>query len=122
MLVVALVVSVWIAWRWVGFLLGMTRVRRFEGPVRREARSTVVTRGALNVFLSVGVFYLWGIALHREPGNVFVGFLAAAMMISLAVGVMNALMQPEERTPEVLDVCRVIRPGALRPPDPPRSG
>jgi hypothetical protein len=109
--VVALLLSIWIGWRWIGFLAGITRVRQFEGIVRREARSTVITRGALNVFLSVGALYLWAAALHRQPSNVFVGFLAATMMISLAIGVMNALMQPQERTPEVLDVCRVIRRG-----------
>jgi len=116
--VVAALLSVWVGWRWVGFLLGMTRVRRFEGVVRREARRTVVTRGALNVFLSVLALYLWAAALHRQPGNVFVGFLAAAMMVSLAIWVANAFMQPEERTPEVLNVCRVIPRGTARPREP----
>ena len=116
--ILALLLSVWVGWRWIGFLLGITRVRRFEGVVRREARRTVVTRGALNVFLTVGALYLWAIALHRQPSNEFVGFLAAAMMISLAIGIANAFMQPEERTPEVLNVCRVIPRGSARPREP----
>jgi hypothetical protein len=114
--IVALLLSIWIGWRWIGFLLGIVRVRRFEGPLRREARRNVVTRGALNVFLSVGVLYLWSVLLHREPGTEFVGFLAAAMMISLAIGVANAFMQPEERTLEALNVCRVIRKERVPPP------
>jgi len=108
--IVAIVLTVWVGWRWIGFLLGTVRVREFEkGPVRREARRTVVTRGALNIFLSIVALYLWAEIRRLQPSDVFVGFLAAAMMCSLAIGVINALMQPPERTPETLDVCRVLR-------------
>ena len=108
--VVAVALTAWVGWRWIGFLLGAVRVRGFEkGPVRREARRTVVTRGALNVFLSVVALYLWAEIRRLQPDQVFVGFLAAAMMCSLAIGVINGLMQPQERTPETLDVCRVLR-------------
>jgi len=116
--VVAIALSAWIGWRWVGFLLGAARVRSFEkGPVRREARRTVIARGAINVFLSVGLLYLWASIDRMQPSNVFVGFLAAAMMCSLAIGVASAFMQPQERTLETLDVCRVFRRRA-RPPEP----
>ncbi len=110
MRIVAYALSAWIAWRWIGFLLGLARLRSFEkGPVRREARRTVVARGAINVFLSVAVLYLWAAILRMQPSDVFVGFLAAAMMCSLAIGVASAFMQPQERTVETLDVCRVFR-------------
>ncbi len=96
-------------WRWLGFFVGLTRIRRFDGPARREARRTVINRGALNVFFSIATVYLWAFALDLQLAETFVGFLAATMMVSLAVGVAAAFMQPENRTPETLDVCR-IRP------------
>src|SRR5581483_7994429 len=84
--IVAIVLTVWVGWRWIGFLLGTVRVREFEkGPVRREARRTVVTRGALNIFLSIVALYLWAEIRRLQPSDVFVGFLAAAMMCSLAI-------------------------------------
>jgi len=116
--VVAALLSAWTLWRWVGFLLGVARLWSFEkGPVRREARRTVVARGAINVFLSVAVLYLWASIERVQPSDVFVGFLAAAMMCSLAIGIASAFMQPQERTVETLDVCRVFRRRA-RPPEP----
>jgi hypothetical protein len=115
--VVAALLSAWVAWRWLGFFVGLLRLRGFErGPVRREARRTVIARGALNVFFSVAVLYVWFVELDRQPGEVFVGFLAAAMMCSLAIGVAAGFMQPEERTPETLDVCRLRRPRSPVPP------
>lgn len=107
--VLAFLASVWIGWRWIGFLVGAIRIRRFEGPVRREARRSVVARGAINVFLSVAILYVWAAVERVQPSDVFVGFLAAAMMCSLAIGVACAFMQPQERTPETLGVCRVLR-------------
>jgi hypothetical protein len=50
-----------------------------------------------------------------QPSDVFVGFLAAAMMCSLAIGVASAFMQPQERDPATLDVCRVFRRSAPPP-------
>ena len=107
--IIAILASVWVGWRWIGFLLGITRIWKFHGPVRREARRSVVARGAINVFLSVALLYLWAAIERLQPSDVFVGFLAAAMMCSLAIGVASAFMQPQERTPETLDVCRVLR-------------
>ena len=107
--IIAILVSVWVGWRWIGFLLGITRIWKFQGPVRREARRSVVARGAINVFLSVALLYLWAAIERLQPSDVFVGFLAAAMMCSLAIGVASAFMQPQVRTPETLDVCRVLR-------------
>lgn len=95
------------AWRWLGFLVGLGRLSKFRGPARREARRTVISRGALNVFGSVAVVYAWAFALELQLAETFVGFLAAAMMISLAIGLAAAFMQPEKRTPETLDVCRI---------------
>ena len=116
--IVAAVLTVWIAWLWLGFVVGLLRVRRFEsGPTRREARRTVVVRGAWNVFLSVGVFYLWAFVYEAQPGDVFVGFLAATMMCSLAVGIASGFMQPQERTPETLGICRVT--ARIPAPSPP---
>ena len=116
MRVVATLLSVWVGWRWVGFLLGAARLPSFpKGPVRREARRTVVARGAINVFLTVAVVYLWASIERVQPSDVFVGFLAAAMMCSLAIGVASAFMQPQERTVETLDACSVFRRRA-RPP------
>lgn len=116
MRVAAALLTAWVAWRWLGFVLGFVRARRFEGDVRREARRTVIARGAFNVFFSVVAVYLWADALDLQPGETFVGFLAAAMMCSLAAGVSAGLMQPRERTPETLDVVRVIPPRRPAPP------
>jgi hypothetical protein len=99
--------SVWVVWRWLGFVIGLTRIRRFDGPVRREARRTVIGRGAWNVFFSVALIYLWAAVSREQPGEVFVGFLAAALMCALAVAIVAGFMQPEERTPETLSICRV---------------
>ncbi len=99
----------WVAWRWLGFVVGIGRLRFFNGPERREARRTVVARGALNVFFTVAVVYVWAFALELQLAETFVGFLAAMMMISLAIGIAATFMQPEQRRPETLDVCRVIR-------------
>ena len=107
MRIVAWLLTAWVAWRWLGFGIGLVRVRRFEGPVRREARRTVIARGAWNVFLSVGAIYLWAAVGREQPSEVFVGFLAAALMCSLAIGIVAGFMQPEERTPETLSICRV---------------
>jgi hypothetical protein len=107
--IIAVLASAWIGWRWIGFLVGIVRIRSFEGPVRREARRVVVARGAINVFLSVVLLYVWAALEHAQPSNAFVGFLAAMLMCSLFVGVASAFMQPQERTPETFDVCRVLR-------------
>lgn len=109
MRVVVALLSAWVAWRWIGFLLGLVRIREFEGPLRREARRSVIARGAYNVFFSVAVLYLWAGVLGEQPGEAFVGFMAAAMMCSLAIGIAAGFMQPEERDPETLDLCRVMR-------------
>jgi hypothetical protein len=113
--VVAALLSAWVAWRWLGFFAGVWRVRRFSGPDRREARRTVVARGAFNVFWSVGVIYLWAGAVGSQPGEALVGFFAAAMMCSLAIGIVAGFMQPQERNVETLDVVRVI-PRRASPP------
>ena len=101
--------AIWVAWRWIGFLVGLARLPRYKGPARREARRTVISRGALNVFFSVAVVYIWAFALELQLAETFVGFLAATMMISLAIGTGAAFMQPEKRDPTTLDVCRIIR-------------
>lgn len=117
MVILAVVSTVAVAWRWLGFWVGAGRIRRFEGPVKREARRTVVNRGAINVFASVIVVYLWALALELQLTEAFVGFLAAATMCSLAVAVAAAFMQPERRTPATLGICRLGWPGRQRTPD-----
>ena len=107
----ALILSVWTGVRWLGFGLGILRLARFSGTTRREARRTVINRGAVNVFLSVASLLLWAEALQLRMSQSFVGFLAAAMMCSLAIGVAAAFMQPEERTPETGGICRFAWPG-----------
>jgi len=115
----AIVLSVWTAGRWLGFALGIVRLRRFAGPTRREARRTVINRGAVNVFLSVAALLLWAEALQLRMAPSFVGFLAAAMMCSLAIGVAAAFMQPEERNLETIGICRVTWPGGPARPSRP---
>ena len=115
MRVVAALLSAWVAWRWIGFFAGLFRLRRFERPVRQEARRTVIARGAYNVFFSVAVTYVWAAELGAQPGETLVGFFAAAMMCSLAVGIVAFFMQPQERDPSTLDVVRVIPPRASPP-------
>ncbi len=75
----------------------------------------MIARGAWNVFMSVAVLYLWLSILDRQPGETFVGFLAAAMMCSLAIGIAAGLMQPEERNPATLEICR-LKPLRLEAP------
>lgn len=115
MRVVAALLTAWATWRWIGFVAGAVRLRRFESPVRREASRAVVARGAWNIFLSVVVVYGWALHLELQPNDAFVGFMAAAMMCSAAIGVIAWFMQPEERNAETLDVCRVIRPRSVPP-------
>ena len=111
----ALVLTLWTAVRWLGFGLGILRLQRFKaGPTRREARRTVINRGAINVFLTVGSLFLWAESEELRMAQSFVGFLAAAMMCSLAVGVAAAFMQPEDRTPETVGICRFLWPGGPR--------
>jgi hypothetical protein len=110
----ALVLSVWAGVRWLGFALGIIRLRWFKDAKRREARRTVINRGAINVFLSVAALFFWAEALQLRMSQSFVGFLAAAMMCSLAVGVAAAFMQPEERTSETVGICRFAWPGGPR--------
>lgn len=115
--VVAAFVSAWAAWRWLGFVAGAVRVRRFEGPARREARRTVVAHGAVTVFVSAAGFYAWAFALDLQPADTLVGFVAAVLVISLAVGVAAALMQPAERTPETIGICRMRRRASQPTPE-----
>lgn len=110
----AAVLTIWTCVRWLGFGLGILRLKRFIGPVRREARRTVINSGAINVFLSVGSLFLWAESEQLRLSPSFVGFLAAAMMCSLAVGVAAAFMQPEVRTPETVGLCRFSWPGGPR--------
>lgn len=105
----AVVGTLWVIWRWLAFLVGIGRLRFFTGPVRREARRTVVAFGAITVFLTVAVIYMWAFALELQLAETFVGFLAAMMTISLAIGVAVTFMQPEQRRPETIGVCRLIR-------------
>jgi hypothetical protein len=106
----AALLSAWVGLRWLGFLLGLVRLRSFErGGVRREARRTVIARGAWNVFFSVIAVYVWSSVTREQPSETLVGFMAAALMCSLLFGVAAFFMQPEERTPETLEVCRIFR-------------
>jgi hypothetical protein len=108
--IAAWVVTVWVAWRWLGFFAGLVRIRSFEkGPSRREARRTVINRGAFNAFFSVAAAYLWAVVYKLDFTEPFVGFLSAVMMCSLAVGIASAFMQPEKRDPRTLEICR-LRP------------
>lgn len=121
MRIVAALLTAWVTWRWLGFFVGLVRVFRFEGAVRKEARRTVIGRGAFNVFFSVAAIYLWAAIANEQPSDVFVGFLAAALMCSLVVGVVAGFMQPQERTPETLSICRlrpiVLEEGQATPPE-----
>lgn len=106
---VAALASAWVAWRWLGFALGLLRIDSFpDGPVRREARRTVITRGALNLALSIGLIYLWGYALHLQIAETFVGLLAAWVVIALATAAVARLMQPSVRIPHTISICHVI--------------
>ena len=69
----------------------------------------MVARGALNVVLTVVCAYAWALVFGLNPSAALVGFFAALVMCSLAAGIAVGFMQPEERTPETLGVCRVLR-------------
>lgn len=90
--------------------MGLARVRRLSGPVRREGRRASVTRVAMNVFWSVVALYAWTSALRVQPTPGLVGFLGAALVFSLVAAVLAAFMQPPERSPETLGLFRLRRP------------
>ncbi len=74
----------------------------------------MIGRGAFNVALSVVTFYVWAAATGRQPGESFVGFMAAATMCSIAVGIVAGFMQPAERDLKALGICRI---GPMPPDD-----
>ena len=117
MRLVASLVTLWAALRWLGLLTGLVRMRKLTGPVRREARRSAIGHLAIDVFVSVAALYSWAFALQLQPVGRFVGLMAAVMMISLCAAVMTWFMQPEERTPEVWALFRLR--STSRPP--PRS-
>lgn len=89
--------------------------------MRREARRTVVGRGAWNIAFTIVLVYIWAAVDHRQPGEQFVGFLAAVMMCSLFVGIASFFMQPEDRNRDTLEICR-LRPMPLPvPPEAPQT-
>jgi uncharacterized membrane protein (DUF441 family) len=108
---IAVPVTAWAAWRWLGFVAGTLRIRRYPaGPVRKEARRAVVQSGSWTIWVTTGAVVAWMAAADVRLTENFGGFVAAVLMGSLAVGVAAAMMQPAERTPETLDICRLRRP------------
>lgn len=108
MRLLAAVVSVWVVVRWAGLVLGVVRLRRFGGEVRGEAVRAAVSRFGVNVVLSLVPFYLLVSTLRLRPKPVLVGTVAGIVAWSVVAGVMAAFMQPKERTPETLDMFRLI--------------
>ena len=115
MRVVASLVTLWAVLRWLGLIAGLIRMRKLDGPVRREARRSAIGHLSLDVFLSVAALYSWAFALQLQPVGRFVSAMAAVMMISLCAAVVAWFMQPEERSPEVWALFR-LRPTSRPPP------
>ena len=78
----------------------------------------MVGRGAWCVFFAIVAVYLWAESYDVQPGEAFVGFLAATIMCSLAVATIAWFMQPEERTPGTIDVVRLRWRGPSEAPPP----
>lgn len=108
----AVLLALWVTARWVGFVAGAVRARRFTGSVRKEARRAVVGRAALNVVLSVATLYAFALALDLQPTETFVGFLGAVTIFALVAWATAGFMQPADRTRETLELFG-LRP---RPP------
>ena len=115
MRIVAILLTTWVALRWVGVILGGWRARGFEGPIRKEARRACVARAAVNVFLSAAAALAWVQALGLKPRSEMVGFGVMLLMIALVAGVLAAFMQPKERTSETLDIFRLGRATTMKP-------
>lgn len=115
--VLTVVLASWACIRWTGVLAALVRARRFEGPQRRECRRAIVTRASTSVLVSVAALYAWAQWQRLQPADNFVGFIAAVVLGSMAVGSAAAFMQPKERTPETLDIFRVL-PGRRVEPAP----
>lgn len=108
MSIAAALLGAWAAWRWIGFVAGLVRLLGLDGATRREARRTLIGHGAIDVFFSVCAIYLWALALDAQPTETFVAFMAATVMISLAVGVASRLMQPPVRLPHTIGIARIL--------------
>lgn len=108
---VAVVLAAWTALRWTGLLLGVVRMRRLDGPVRREARRAAIGRTALNVVVSVATLYAFALALELQPTEAFVGLLGGLIMIALVVWAAAGFMQPAERDPRTIELFRLLRTG-----------
>lgn len=115
MRVVAVVLTAWAVIRWVSVVLGLLRARRFDGPVRREARRACAARASVNAFLTAVSLLAWVQALGLKPRSGVVGFAAMLLMIALVAGVLAAFMQPKERTSETLDIFRLGRTTTMKP-------
>ena len=109
MRIVASLLTAWVAFRWLGLLAGLLRIRRLDPSLGREARRAAVSHVAIDVFLSVSGLYAWAYALRLQPVDRFVGLMAAVLMLSLVTGVLAWFMQPEERSPEVWRIFRFRR-------------
>lgn len=110
--VLASVLSLWAAYRWVGLAFGVARVRRFRDQARGEARRSCVVRTSWNVVWTVTASLSWVQALQLRPRPNTTGFASMLLILALLAAVTASFMQPRERTPETLWIFR------LRPHDP----
>ena len=101
MRLLALTLTAWVAWRWLRFVVGtIETVFMPGGAERRRIRQRWISFGAISVLLTVAAILLWGSELGRQPGAAFVGFLAAAVMCALAVGIIAKFMSAAEGVDE----------------------
>jgi hypothetical protein len=91
------VLTAWIGWRWFRSIFGVIEVARApRGAERRHVRRAVIGYTASSVFLTVFAVLLWTAALARQPSADLNGFLAAALMCSLAIGIIVKFMSAAE--------------------------
>jgi hypothetical protein len=101
----AIALTVWVATRWLRFVVGLGETFFMPpAPERRRLRQAWIGSGAVTVVLTVVTVLLWASELGRQPGAAFIGFLAAAVICSLAISIIVRFMaSAEESAPEGVD-------------------
>jgi hypothetical protein len=98
--ILALALTVWVATRWLRFLVGVGETFVMTpAPERRRLRQAWIGSGAATVVLTVVAVLMWASELGRQPGASFIGFLAAAVICSLAVSIIVRFMASAEESP-----------------------
>lgn len=95
---VAATLTLWLALRSIGLLVGLVRTKRVakSEEFRKVARRACTIRFLLNTALAVVVVYAWSFVAKVQPVEFFVSILAAILMISITSALMLRMMQPQD--------------------------